>query len=456
MSGNDGDLVFAAAPLAPAQSPPNRPAADVPTQTPPGTPRNLYFPTDGPVISLDFPGGTVTQFAAAIKKAAGESPVNIIIPNSIASIAVPAISLKSVSVGTALATMAYAQGGDDEVADRLRSELLPDPNPGSFTFAIRSTHNPRVQSARPIGDEPRSTRVHSLRNLVEPPDGLENDPSTHISIDTLMGAITATVEADSPAGAAVPPPELSLHCDSFTLICRGTEEQQNLVKSVIGTIESGIRDRRNELRSRVERSRQSRLESVTRDAEMRQATIQFERCRAEVEAASMRLDKLKRDLGSNAAYTTEVENTSAALASARSNMEQAKNQLDMLKSRAAVINATEESARADQSFPTAAPDNQLVIYNIQDLPGFADQVADLAKLTLRGQPGNKVQLLNGSLIVTANPSGHEAIRRMLLTLIRVKANDPKFEYPEQNAYPGLTEKLNGKAPAPTPGAPARK
>src|SRR5688500_8384466 len=86
--------LLSGAPPAPAQQ---QPAAA------PNVPK-----TSGPVVSIDFAGGTVNDFIGAVQKAAAPAAVNVIRPAEAAAVPAPPISLRNVTVQTALEALRWA------------------------------------------------------------------------------------------------------------------------------------------------------------------------------------------------------------------------------------------------------------------------------------------------------------------------------------------------------------
>lgn len=212
----------------------------------------------GPVVSLDFPGGTLREYVGAVQRAAGKDTVNVLLPAEAADLPLPPISMKDVSARTALEAVqwAFPQMGPHRV------DVTPfgSPESGSPTFAVAYMAMgdrgpvPPSQPARP-----RDVEVFSIRELIEPAEGGDGVP-----VETLLTSIEAALSLKD-VGVA---PDLKFHEDSGLLIVRGTGEQIGTVKSLLREIRGDVQQRRGIARERQRREAEERFHEKKLDIEI--------------------------------------------------------------------------------------------------------------------------------------------------------------------------------------------
>jgi hypothetical protein len=142
-----------------------------------------------------------------------------------------------------------------------------------------------------------------------------------------------------------------------------------------------------------------------------------------------RTEELQTLFNSGQLSRLELERALADASVAKVNVDSAKSNLEMLRSRAAVLDERRGAFKA--------PDRRLVIYNVQDLAPFAPDIATLIEAIVGD--GGKSEPVKGSLVITGTPDQHRQVKDLLLTLRRVRANDPKLAPPEEKEAPGLQD-----------------
>lgn len=372
-----------------------------------------------PLIDVNFPGGPVSAYCEAVRAAASPNVVNIILNEGVGDVILPAISLRQVTVEVAMKTLTMTgQAGNlpPVLMDRLADQ-------GSSAYVLRASG-----SGRSLAAAPRKTAVHSLRSIVEPPPGMPNTSDVAIPVDTVMAALTTAVRADDQGAEAAP--ELMLHRESLMLICRGTGSQQNIVENVLGELDRDMTSRRNLLAKRLEVNDKARLERITSEAELKQAELQVARASDECARADAMFEQIKQRVESGLGSKSELLQAQGDVAGLRSNLEAAKAQLQMVKARAAVI--------AERDRAMSAVDRTVVVYDLADFASFKDDILAVVSALLDDDNG-RAQWTNNSLVATATPDQHHALKTLLLTLRRVKANDPKLAPSADWTTPGLDD-----------------
>lgn len=175
-------------------------------------------------IDLDFPGGTATEYVAALRKAA--PGVNIVLLANADFIHVPAVTLRRVDPGAAvqmLRNLPREQG--DRLAQceiEFMDTQLGDESYQLITIGIQSKPASPKDSA-----DFQVSRVYSVADLL----------SGSVKAADLLTAVEATLEM-SRAGS---PAKVKFHEATGLLIATGTVTQMDAINNVI----SQLRDRKN-------------------------------------------------------------------------------------------------------------------------------------------------------------------------------------------------------------------
>jgi hypothetical protein len=391
------------------------PSKGTPQPAPPPTVPTFSGPTPV-IINVDFPGGTVAEYCDAIRAAAAPTPVNILMNDEAASVVLPRLSMKQVSLDVALKAMSVIERPGN--MPPVLIERLAD-GAASAAYVLKATG-----TGRSHGLSPRHTRVHSLRSIVEPPPGVPTTPDVAPPVETVMAALTAASRVDD--NQIDPMPDLMLHKESLVLVCRGTEDQQDVIASVLKAIESDVGPRRIAIAERTKRSERERLDQVTIDAELKQAENALAANRTAVEYALKRMQDLEIRAQGGLVSKNELELSKQQVSQAQANVDSAQTHLDMLQARRHILEARNSAA--------GETGRRLVIYNIAELEPFNEDIARALR-TLVGENAT-VNSEAGSIHVAASPAQHAAIRDLLLMLRRIKANDPRLQPLPGSETPG--------------------
>jgi len=213
----------------------------------------------GPLIGIEFDGGTVREYLEAVKSAAlrAGGSVNVICPVSAAGVVVPPISLTNVKTMTALLSLNTAAGDENQGFGVMQINRNVNESP---TFTIeqydastmwRNGVPPRPQA--PFSQpNATTTDVFSVREILDIPQGLPDSPSLKLGRDDLLQAVDLALGLHA-EGAQ--PPRILFHEKSGILIVRGQQDQIALVHSVVTSIQTDLQDRRARMAKAVERDR---------------------------------------------------------------------------------------------------------------------------------------------------------------------------------------------------------
>ncbi|MGD9690474.1 MAG: secretin N-terminal domain-containing protein [Phycisphaerales bacterium] len=170
-------------------------------------------------ISLDFAGGTVEEYFAAVRRAAGETPVNVSFAGGVEQVQLPTVSFRGVQLETAIRTAAELHEPGPEVRMYVR-EVTPE---------VRGFPLPRVGTPlfvvglESLKQRERESRVISLNGVIA--RGPEAMPA-----EVVLTAIEAALRND---GAGV---DMKFHKDSGLLFVSGTDRQCDLAERVVGQL----------------------------------------------------------------------------------------------------------------------------------------------------------------------------------------------------------------------------
>jgi hypothetical protein len=168
-----------------------------------------------------------------------------------------------------------------------------------------------------------------------------------------------------------------------------------------------------------------RLAQVTLNAELQQAERSVRDQAVALEYAHTRMKDLETRHQSGLISNNELELSKQAVIQAQSNLDRARTEFEAITARRNIIETRD--AALDQG------KNRPVVYNIAELKNFGDDVARAVK-AVAGERA-KVQLEAESIEVSASPAQHAMVRDLLLTLRRIKTNNPDLQpapEPEQS------------------------
>jgi hypothetical protein len=257
-------------------------------------------------LTIDFPGGTVGDFVAALSQATG-APVNVVIGDAqIASTAMGPVKLRGVTVETAVRVIPSA-------ASPARGQALwdvsrIDDQHGAPVFRIR-----QVETDRP-GGYPIVTEVLSLASA----------SSAGVDAKAVLSAVDAALGMLENAGA---PPEIKYHPESALLIVRGTPPQVSTIREVVERVgDDAERRRKEELKRAGAR--------IALEGQTRKLQIQRERAAAELAAAEADFGELKQMRAAGTIPPSQLRDAELKVAQARAGAQMAEAEMVQLQRQA--------------------------------------------------------------------------------------------------------------------------
>jgi|GEM_PF-6604689 len=224
-------------------------AAAAPTiaQESPGQTRGLSGDIDrDPIIfELDFGGGSLESFADALRDAAGDSPMNIVLGPEAIGLPVPPIRLQYVDAFMALRSASQSSRTMPVVsADRRSFVWTVDRIHGDgapvYTIEVHEVHTGGEAGSRSTAQ--LHTAVHSISNLTS--------GSGAMSADDVLSAIKLALDMDGSSDA-----KLSYHEETGLLFARVNNDQAHAIEMTIVNLGRS-------LKARVSREQQAPLDRV--------------------------------------------------------------------------------------------------------------------------------------------------------------------------------------------------
>jgi hypothetical protein len=187
-------------------------------------------------VSLEFKGGSLADFAAAIRKAAAE--VNIVLPDKAKEVRLPELSLASASVESALKAVDALVDEDFSVSVKA---LWNEAGKPVYALSVRDRRKaPLVQTTGGFPAGGRSVSVFSLKSLTELAADVPKANGLTISVEAILTAIDAGMSLHEEPKKA----EIRYHADSGLLFVNGTPAQVDILKSVLQNLMGDLRERR--------------------------------------------------------------------------------------------------------------------------------------------------------------------------------------------------------------------
>lgn len=233
--------------------------------------------TEGPIVSVDFLGGTVADYVDALRGAAAgpdTAAVNVAVSKRAATVELPPVQLRSVTLHTALRAATYAAELPDGA--ELKVDAMPywdngaGPAVAAFALTVSEPRSPQTggHAAQPSPTD-SILRVMSLRDLVA-----TGPESSGLPLESVLTAVQAALDLARVEGT--PAPSMKFHEESFLLIVRGRPEQVQAVEQVVAELTKSVQ----------------RYRALDLDLQRKQLTLELELERAE---GRMSLAKIKHD-----------------------------------------------------------------------------------------------------------------------------------------------------------------
>ncbi|MCL4221915.1 MAG: hypothetical protein KJZ65_11175 [Phycisphaerales bacterium] len=224
------------------------------------------------LVNIDFAGGTLGEFVKAMRQAAAPAQVNVILRGGAEAIGVPAVSLRNVTISSALDAICPSDQASINSVQKSgapihviegRRRLPPSPDVGGeFVRPYQGVYTDAAASV------PSILRIYSVRDIL----------SGDIQLSAIMDAAKTALGVQREQ----PQPELLFHEDSGVLIVRGTDAQHGIVSELLKTLE------RDAERARVTAEHEASVSFATQErlramqAEIEQNQLEVERKRAQL------------------------------------------------------------------------------------------------------------------------------------------------------------------------------
>lgn len=215
---------------------------------------------EGPLVSVNFPGGTVADYVAALRAAAAPAPANVAVSEEMATVRLPAIRLDKVSIFSALRVIEAIAPQQPGRQWQVRSYGSPAPD-GAAALAYSISITPAGISPAGPAAPPQLLRTLAMREVV-------GDGPGAVKVETALTAVeTALSMIADPASKF----DLKFHPESFLLFVHGSPQHVEAASAVL----SQLRDaRRAELAHAEERVRaQSAREVQAAELQMRRGLL---------------------------------------------------------------------------------------------------------------------------------------------------------------------------------------
>lgn len=180
-------------------------------------------------LNINFPGGTLNDFLAAVRNSRPSKSLNVIVPDGAAELPIPPLTLTRVEVPSALNAMEYASARDGRPLISVSRIEGAGIEPVFALQMVGGMSGPRSNDTR------QSTFVLSLNQITKP----EWAPAGRSSIaaDVVLTAIESAIQT---ASQSKEPPTLKFHRESGLLIVKGTANQLEVAKEVVRRLEEDI------------------------------------------------------------------------------------------------------------------------------------------------------------------------------------------------------------------------
>lgn len=191
-----------------------------------------------PIVSIDFPGGTLQGFIAQIQQI--DDKVNIVVSEMASDITLPALTLRDATVESALRAVGNIVSADYDVAVKTERGKTGLPVHAVMVRSrqriVTGTATTNVAAAE---NAPRQVvQVFSIRTITE---ALPNEPRDLVmDAKTLLSAIDTGlgIDPDSPQA------KIRYHKESGMLFVRGTPTQIHLIGETLQSISRDLDQQR--------------------------------------------------------------------------------------------------------------------------------------------------------------------------------------------------------------------
>ncbi len=323
---------FSSAPAVPALAQVRhvQPGMVAPAQSP--------FATQGdlPIVTFTFDGGTLRAFVDAIKQQCPTVDLNVGFRGDADRVQMPAITMKGVSVGTAMQAMnTLADAGPG----RFVSVTPVQERNGAPLYSVETRNLSEITPSMTPRDQV-STKVFSLRELVR---SSASDPSApQQTAELVLSVLEAAMEVE--ASESRTPPTLRYHKDSAMLIARGTSNQLQVIESVLVTMQR-------DAHLNSDQPNYTMIQALANaEAEVSLARAALEHKNQELEAIRARLEKISKLQDAGAVSDAEKAAALEDLRKANYEFEKARIQLNLTEQ---ILNTMKQTGKPLPKKPNA-------------------------------------------------------------------------------------------------------
>jgi hypothetical protein len=195
-------------------------------EAPAAPPQAAATPADQ-MVTMQFPGGTLAEFVAAVRQA--QPKANVVLATSAGGATVPPLLLKNAGIEQALEGAAMAAEADFEVRVKEFKGV------GWPVYSIVAYERPAAAATAVGAVAPKGPIQHvfALNELT----GKQPFDVEPFSVATILGALKLAIEDERN------PPNVRYHEDSGLLLVRGTREQLQVVELLLSTMRRDIGER---------------------------------------------------------------------------------------------------------------------------------------------------------------------------------------------------------------------
>jgi hypothetical protein len=252
------------------------------------------------LLTIDFPGGTVADYVASIRKQSPDS--NILLMADAEVVPVPAMRLRNVTLGAAIQILDPLVLENEMAQVRLGTDVTHNP-PGEAVWSIVA--RAKYQKA------PSQTAVIAVGHVL----------AGEVDAESLLTAIETGL---SLFGEQYQRPEMRFHEPTGLIIARGHPQQVSMINDVVNQIYENIKSSQ-ERRLREQSMIDAEQKISALEAELSDTVSELTAYRVEIKEVQTQADVIERQLHQSleglAARDREVVTLQTQLADARARLD---------------------------------------------------------------------------------------------------------------------------------------
>lgn len=345
----------------------------------------------GPVLSAPFSGGTLREYVATVKKAAGDNAPTVMVRGDADAVTIGAVELSDIQMFSALRLLEgqyITEGGSryyvstDNVANGTTSKP-------AYLVMIQNNDGPSrgTSAAKP------QFIVLPVKEITTALPG--DPPEVVVPAETVLTAVETALDV---AGSGDDKAVMRYHPESGLIILAGPEDALSAAQDVVRQIDSDVRQRRDrarELQKTQGLTNPDALEEQLADAraEAQMAEVRMHAAEQRLQMADQRLGVMQAQADQGVASADELREAKLRLTDADAEVQENRIQVDRARARAEQIGKLLERSKQIAS-GGAAPGSELQSLRDENAM-LRDRVAVLeaqvAKLNseLKGRPGDR-------------------------------------------------------------------